>query len=370
MSQKELAAAAGVSIATVKGIEQGLRNPSDATLMALADALRLDPARLSGGARATDSRVHERIPAIRDEVDAYDLPEDGPVRPLDRLAKDVAALQSLRLASRYNQLARDVPGLLAELHRAQQTTRGRSRQRVHSLLAVAYRSADAAAYKYNYRDLSGRLIELMRSAAQHTGDPLWEATASYVRMELFFTSEKLATGLRMLQAAIDAAPAPVDVPSAAAVGALHMRAAVAAGRNRDADAAREHLAAAKPLALRVPESTYRGTAFGEASYRIHEVAVSVELGDGPAVLQAAREWAPPQDLPAERRSHFYIDVARAQLWENKLRDAEESLNVARRIAPQHVREHTQVHEILRSLLRLQRNPSQRLLQFAEWARAI
>jgi hypothetical protein len=192
-------------------------------------------------------------------------------------------------------------------------------------------------------------------------------------METFFSSrqkEALATGLRMLQGAIDRAPAPDDVPARAAVGALHMRAAVVAGRLRDGETAETHLADAKALAGTVREGIYLGTAFGPSSFRVHQVAVAVELNDASAVLTAAREWKPPSKLPAERRSHFYIDVARAQLWQNLTDDAIESLRVARRIAPQHVHEHPQVHETLRSLLRSQRSDRESLLGFAEWAGVI
>lgn len=173
----------------------------------------------------------------------------------------------------------------------------------------------------------------------------------------------------MLQSAIDRAPSPDDRPTRAAVGALHMRAAVVAGRMRDEATARIHLADAKELAGSVREGIYLGTAFGPSSFRVHEVAVAVELNDGPAALTAAREWKPPPELPAERRSHYYIDVARAQLWQNLGADAFESLRVARRIAPQHVREHPQVRETLRSLVRSQRSDREALLGFAEWAGA-
>lgn len=372
-TQAELATAACVSLAMIKALERGARVPSDAVVDAIADALDLDPERLTGSTRISNSRVHAAMPAVRAVVDAYDVPEDGPVRPLAELARIVAELTALRLASRYTQLAATVPAVMEELCRAVQVAQGPERAQAAALLAAATRSADAAAYKFGHRDLSARLVELMRWAARAAQDPLLEATAAYVRMEVFFSSQQqrsLASGVRMLEAAIDAAPAPTDGPSRAAVGALHMRAAVAAGRNADAVSARTHLAHAKVLAGGVREGVYLGTAFGPSSYRIHEVAVATELGDGATVLSAAREWKPPAALPAERRSHYYIDVARAQLWQNLPDDALESLMVARRIAPQHAREHPQVQEVLRSLLRGQRSDRNTLLGFAEWAGAV
>jgi len=373
MKQTELAALACVSIDAIKSIELGRREPSDDVLDAVAEALDVDAARLRGSTRHSDSRIHAAIPALRAAVDAYDLPPDGPVRDLSALRRSTAELEGWRLASRYTSLAKVLPNRLAELTRAVEQFAGADRIEAARLLASVYRSADAVVYKYTYRDLSARTVELMRWAAAQAEDPILDATASYVRMETFFSSrqvEALGTGLRMLQGAIDRAPAPDDTATRAAVGALHMRAAVVAGRMRDGAAAETHLADAKALAATVREGVYLGTAFGPSSFRVHQVSVAVELNDGAAVLTAARKWKPPLELPAERRSHYYIDVARAQLWQNLGDDAFESLRVARRIAPQHVHEHPQVRETLRSLVRSQRSDRETLLGFAEWAGAI
>ena len=371
LRQAELAGLACVSLDAIKSIEQGRREPSESVLDSIAEALDIDPSRLRGD-RHSDSSIHAAIPALRAAVDAYDLPPDGPVRDLAALRRSTAELEAWRLASRYTSLTKVLPDRLTELGRAVQQFTGAEHIEAARLLASVYRSADAVVYKYTYCDLSARTVELMRWAAARAEDPVLDATASYVRMETFFSSrqeEALFTGLRMLQDAIDRAPSPDDQQTRAAVGALHMRAAVVAGRMRDAPTARTHLADAKELAGSVREGIYLGTAFGPSSFRVHEVAVAVELNDGPAVLTAAREWKPPPDLPAERRSHYYIDVARAQLWQNLGADAFESLRVARRIAPQHVREHPQVRETLRSLVRSQRSDREELLGFAEWAGA-
>ncbi|MEY9845866.1 helix-turn-helix domain-containing protein [Streptacidiphilus sp. MAP5-3] len=373
LDQAELAAAAHVSTSTIKKIEQGSRYPSDQVLECIADALDVDPEQLLGSAGFTSGRVHDAIPALRAAIDAYDLPDDGPVRPLRALREATVALEQKRLESHYSQLTRALPALLAELSRAVHTLTGVEQQQAATLLASAYRSADAVVYKFRYHDLSARLIELMRWSARLAEDPAIDATAAYVRMETFFAdgkSQNVATGLRMLEAAIDAAPTGRSRSVTAAVGALHMRAAVAAGRIHDRPRARAHLADAQRCAKRVPEGVYAGTAFGPDSYYVHQVAVAVELGDATSVLNAAKSWKPPANLPAERRSHFYIDIARAQLWQSRDDDAFESLRVARSIAPQHVREHGQVHQTLQSLLRSKHSDRDALIGFAEWAHVV
>jgi hypothetical protein len=101
------------------------------------------------------------------------------------------------------------------------------------------------------------------------------------------------------------------------------------------------------------------------------VSVSVSLGNDHLgrALDIAREWKPGDDLPAERRSGFYIELARAQLWSGRADDAYESLKVARRIAPQHTREHRWVRDDIATIRRLKRADREDLTNFAEWCHA-
>jgi hypothetical protein len=150
-----------------------------------------------------------------------------------------------------------------------------------------------------------------------------------------------------------------------------MRAAVIAGRDGNVDAARQHIEAARALADRVPERAYLGTAFGPHSVRIHEASLAVSLGQEHAhrALEIAREWAPPRETSAERRSGFYIELARAQLWAGRAQHAFESLKVARRVAPQHTRNHPWVREDAATLRRLRRADVEDLSHFAQWCGA-
>jgi len=373
MTRAELYEASGVSVSMIRAVEGGQRTPSDAVLGALAHALGTTADELLGGPGRTDSRVHLAIPALQATIAVYDLPDDGPVRPLADLAIAVAGLTDDRVQSRYGQLIERVPALLEELFRAVDLDAGTDRQKAARLLALAIRSADAVAYKFGYRDLSARLVELMRWAASIAEDPALAAAAAYVRTETYFAADRLPAGLRALQAAADGLPEPTTVPLSAAAAALHMRAAVVAGRMRDADQARDHLAEAWRLVRDVPEQLYDGTAVGPDSVQIHRLAVAVELGntyDLNAAVAEATRWAPPRSLPAERRSHYYIDLARAQMALGRPQHARESLQVARQIAPQHVREHRQVRAELATMVRLDRGRDAQLLAFAQWAKAV
>ncbi|MGW0864473.1 helix-turn-helix domain-containing protein [Streptomyces sp. NPDC002611] len=372
MTQADLARAAFVSLATVKAVERGARSPSDDTLDSIAAALSVDPSHIVTGSTRTDSRVHAAIPAVSAAIAAYDIPADAAPRPLHELSEAIDALVQWRLDAQYARIAEQAPQLLASTLTALHHSRGANRLRAAQLLAVTARSADAVAYKFGHRDLSARLVELLRWAALQTDNRIAQTTAAYVRTETFFAARAHAQGLATLEQAIDASPSPLDRPSTAARGALHMRAAVIAGRAGDADAAGLHLADARRLGDTLPEDAYDGTAFGPDSVRAHEVSVAVSLGQDHVhrALVVAEEWTPPESLPAERQSGFWIELARAQVWAGRPDDAFESLKVARFIAPQHTREHPWAREAAATVRRLKRADAESLTSFADWIGAI
>jgi hypothetical protein len=271
-----------------------------------------------------------------------------------------------RLDSRYADLAAHLPVLIPELHRAMQLSG--SQAAAAGLLAQSYRAGDAIADKFGLYDLSARIIDLMRAAAAAADDELLVAASSYVRAETFFATGSWTTGRRMLERSATSLSRPQDSAAAmAAYGSLHMRAAVLAARGGDHTSASDHLHEASDAAQRVPEGIYRGTAFGSASVRIHQLSLAVDLGDVSAALQTADSWIPPPSVPAERRSHFYVDLARAQVHAQQPEQALGSLWTARQTAPQHMRHSPEVKTALAQMLAMVPRPSHDLLSFARWA---
>ncbi|MDT8915122.1 helix-turn-helix domain-containing protein [Amycolatopsis sp. PS_44_ISF1] len=312
--------------------------------------------------------IHAAIPRLRRALDRLDLPDDGSTRTPANLRGEIVLASDDRLQSRYRSLAYRLPGLIAEIARAGQRGDATDRRHAATLLTLALRAADGIAFKFGYLDLSARLIDLMRSAAQRAEDPLLVAAVAYVRTETFFATGDLGAAARALELAADQLPALDTASSSAAFGALHMRAAVVAARAGKPDRAADHLREARRAAAVVPEGVYHGTVFGPASLRIHDLAVAVESRD-PAGIERAAAWQPPDELPAERRSHYFIDLARAQLTLGRHQDAYLCLQAARRSAPEHTRAHPQVRRSLSALLRTHPAPSSQLLDLAAWARA-
>ncbi|MGW1840240.1 helix-turn-helix domain-containing protein [Streptomyces sp. NPDC002067] len=371
LTQAELARAAGVALGTIRKVERGERGVSDAVLDTIATALGTDPERLLPNRERPEDRMHQQMPELAGVLAEHEDPEDGPVRSLSALRKAVATLVEQRLSAQYAHIARTAPALLAELCRGLHTAAGDEQPEVARLLVDACRATDAVAYKGGATNLSGRLLDLMRWAAGYSRDPLVDAAVAYVRTEIHFSARTHAAGLRALERALDRVPRTASPAALAARGALHMRAAVLAGRAGDGAAADLHLDEARALSDQLPEGIYNGTACGPDSVRVHEVSVAVSLGDDhlDRALQLAREWKPPQTLPAERRSGFYIEMGRAQLWAGRPEACFEALKVARKIAPQHTREHRWVREDAATLRRLRRADAETLTNFAEWCHA-
>jgi DNA-binding XRE family transcriptional regulator len=338
---------------------------ADGTLVDLLPALERKR-RVGDGVSGTIANdVLDHLPALRRVLDTHDLPDDGPVRSIQELRRGVDRLVQWRLNSNYLDLARVLPTMLPELHRARHIRRD-GQADVAALLAQAYRAADAIADKFGLHDLSARIIDLMRLAAVDSDDELTVATTAYVRAEIFFATRDWATGCRMLSRAAADLHTPASPQERAAYGALHMRAAILAARADDVGAAEGHIAEAARAARGVSEGVYRGTAFGPASVQIHRLSLAVESHDFAAALRVGEGWTPPATVPAERRSHFFVDLARAQKAAGHADESLASLYEARRVAPEHVRHHPDVKATVGVLLAGIPRPPQALLTMARW----
>jgi hypothetical protein len=116
-----------------------------------------------------------------------DVLDPGPPQRLDHIPQveglaeldsAVGVLVQWRLGAQYARIAERAPHLLCDALAALHHSSGADRLRAAQLLAVTARSADAVAYKFGHRDLSARLVELMRWAAQQTEDRIAQATAA------------------------------------------------------------------------------------------------------------------------------------------------------------------------------------------------
>jgi transcriptional regulator with XRE-family HTH domain len=366
LTQSELARQAAISLSLLRKIERGSRSLTPGVRTALDAVLAPVPAPDDG--TTAPERIAAALSQFREIMDAYDIAPDLPyaMRPLPELRRMTSSATAWRLSSQYAKLAGLLPGLITDLTATALNSAGHEQEQAFGLLALAYRAADAIADKHGRHDMSGRATELIRWAVARSADPLLEMMSAYVRAELFFSGQHAHSGLRMIDSVTTPAPSVGDVPLLAMRGALCMRAAVLAARAGMPDEAADRIAEAQAIARQVPDGVYHGTAFGPASVLVHELALAVETGDVARAIKLAGQWQPSDALPAERRSHFRIEAARAYCWGGNRDQAVTALWRARQAAPQHTRCNPAVIETIGVLIRGSRKPPPPLIQLATW----
>lgn len=377
---RELARRAHVSYSLLAKVESGAAPASPALIGAVARALRVDVPRVTGQPydepRGQAARLHEAIGPIRRSVDTFDVPDDSIVpRPLAELSADVRRISALGQAAKYAQIGAELPGLLNELGTAVHTAGEADRPRLFGLLAEAYSGASAIAGLLGYLDLRGRVVDRIRWASDRSGDPLrvqrvrWQRTASLMAVGAY------GQALTLMEQVRDDLGDDISVmsgPALSVYGSAHLRSAILAARAArtsgpgSAQQAWAHVDAARLVAARigVDRNDY-GLAFGPSNVAQHEVAVAVELEDGPEAVRRSRGVRLGPAVPSVRRGHHYIDLARGYVMAGDNAGGLRYLQEARRIAPQQTRHHPMVRETVLAIAGARRSRED-LSLFASW----
>lgn len=126
---------------------------------------------------------------------------------------------------------------------------------------------------------------------------------------------------------------------------------MAAARPDQAAEARTFLAPARQAGRQLGrDANHAWTAFGPTNVAVHDLAVAQELGD----IQLALELAPRVDirnLPVERSVRHQLEVAHVYHQANRLDDALGTVMRAEHEAPEQVRYHYIVRELVVSWMR-------------------
>jgi len=191
----------------------------------------------------------------------------------------------------------------------------------------------------------------MRYVADELDDPAWTGAAEWrVGQSSGGDRERmLAVSLR----AADKLQAETAPQARQTYGMLHLNAALASatlGRPSDAHA---HLTEAHEM-VKVTEGTldFADMHFTAANWAAWRVAIGVELGEGPAVVEYASK-ADVSALPAaERRGMYYGDLARGLAQDKATRDrAVAMLRAAENAAPQRIRTNPYIRQTVVELVR-------------------
>jgi transcriptional regulator with XRE-family HTH domain len=372
-TQTGLAMRANVSYSAIRKVESGERAASPTMVAAIARALGVNVTDITeqpyGAWNASPASDQAAVPALRQALVEGDDPDlDVPTRSIAELREEVAQLKEWDRQTKHAEVSRALPDLLRHLHRTHADLAAHQRATSAELLAAAYSFAVIGLYRLGHLDLAHLADERARRMADQGRDPLRAATAEWNHALILLFDGSYRAGLR----SIDRAGGMVDEASngsaANAVrGALHLRASILAARMTDSDLADAHLSEAERLVKPgQEEANHYGTKFGLANIDIHRVALPVELADGTTAVSRASQIRLPDGTAPSRSGHYWIDLSRGWLLHGDRRRALDSLQTARRIAPQLTRYHPQVHETVQSLAVTDSRTTATLASFAAW----
>ncbi|QWF79335.1 helix-turn-helix domain-containing protein [Amycolatopsis sp. CA-230715] len=345
LTLREAAGLAGISYSYLGQIERGEKPVDNRRMLeGIATALRVSPVELTGKpyapAIAAEAETLASFTALGDMLTGWWVGEvpDTPPRPWEAVHADFARLnEDLRPRSDYAAQAAMLPELVRELlvyaadadHREQALTG----------LVQVYHASGALAARLGFAGLPTVAVERMHAAAAQLGDPVWVAATAWARAHLLSGTDRRRQYALAVQVADTA---PRERPETR--GMANLTAALAAAAQGDADTAKTHLAEAAAVAETIepdvspwPPSMM---AFGRTNVAIWKTSIGVELGDGAAVEQHAKDIK-LESITVSRQAGFWVDLGRGLLSERRTRERGlAALLRAERLAPQQV--HTNV----------------------------
>ncbi|MFJ8863600.1 helix-turn-helix domain-containing protein [Streptomyces sp. NPDC102451] len=370
LTQRALCDLAQIPYSTLTKTEQGTLPASPRLIAAVARALRVEVATVTGQPYTTELRADELdvlIQPIREALDVYDLGADPDITPRPgRLLEDDA--QGLLVAVRAGEIKRtasQLPGLILEQTTAahiEDTTEG------WLLLASYYRTAYDVTSKLGFPDLATIALSRMEWAAERGSGAVIGGMYRYMRALTYLRAGQYRTGDRLIRRGLSTLEqADSGRERDVLVGQLHLGAAVMAARAKDRAAADEHLEEAGRIAqLTGDASEVHWLSFGPTNVAVHRVSVLAELDEYGQAAQIGKAVAMPKSWPASRKSHHFAELARAQMWSGQLEDSFANLVRARKAAPQQARYHQTVRETYDGLEAAKRQLPDSFLSYGSW----
>ncbi|GHE88488.1 hypothetical protein GCM10018785_64840 [Streptomyces longispororuber] len=311
------------------------------------------------------------VTPISSSLDDWDTPpgaDDPQPRSLATLEAEMGRLRERRARAEYIEIAERLPALISEInHRVLLHDQpGHDRERACWLQAEIGRTVYVVSRQIGYLDLARLALSRMAAAAPRSGDPQQVAIERWDRAQLLADAARHDRGVALVRQALRDLDDDGAQATRAVRGALHLKAAILAGRMGDSDAADGWLTAAYEIARKTGETRDYGLVFGPVNCAIHGMAAASDRDKHAKALEKARAVHLPDDYPAARAGHYWVDRARAEAWTARPDDALSSLVKAKEVAPQQTRYHPGVHETVAALLRARAKAPDPLVKYAQW----
>ncbi|ABW10970.1 transcriptional regulator, XRE family [Parafrankia sp. EAN1pec] len=360
MTQAELAERADVSVDLVTKLEQGQRDGIRiTTLHSLARALEVPTATFFKVEVETAMSDSEALMPLRRLLlpgpsgSRAEEPALG-LRPLrDRL---VALTQDYHHA-RYSQAVRTAPALIEDITAASALHQGEDQEAAYRLLSHAYIMAASVLIQLGGEDLACEAIRRSMEAADSAGDQILRASGvvyyrwAFIRQGRFDDAERVA-----VEMAAEIEPSIMrSTPEHLGVwGRLMTGASAAAARNNRPETASELLSYARSSAARIVDGKMDyakyWAAFGPSQVDAIEVENAMTQGDAPRALQLAGSVHRTENMPLSNWTRHLLAVAEAQTATRDYPNAIRTVQEARTLTPEWLREQRLAGKVVRDLL--------------------
>ncbi|GAA1716484.1 helix-turn-helix transcriptional regulator [Kribbella yunnanensis] len=313
MTLDALAGQAGITKGYLSKIENGNANlERRKTIKALADALRVSVADLTGDhfiADRANSEAHAAIPDIRIALisTTLELPTGKPSRSVQELSRETQRLAEARINCQDALVGHALPPLLTDLHAAATSD---NNDRLPALQSLVQATNSTAHFLKNLGavDLAWVAAERGHQAAQILEDPVYIAAADYARAQAL-----IGLGAYDRADAIARNAASLLRPdNVTAIEVYGMNVLVTAFcsemAGEDPEAA---LREAEESAERIEPENAFWLNFSRANVNLWRLGIALEAGDHVRAAEVAAE-VPLGDIPSKtRRLRFLVDHARA-----------------------------------------------------------
>lgn len=269
--------------------------------------------------------------------------------PLDdrALRKGLEIVRADFQASRYRALTARLPRLIAGIETNVEPVDA-------SIAAEIYNTAAHALIKVESRSLDWLAIDRALRAARNAEDPAVNANVTrnlvtlYRRAGRYSDAEKLALDAADTLSISGSAP---SVSHTSLYGMLICNAGYAAAQGGDRSRSIELLDYAAKVAAKLGEGQNAyWTAFGPTNVTLHRISAAWALGDAGMAIDHAATVTPDAIQLPERKSRFWVDVARAWHQLGKFEECYRSLLIAEQFAPEEIRSRPAVRSLVETLL--------------------
>ncbi len=324
MNQRDLALRAGLSISTIRALEQGRRPGSVGTLQAVAHALDITIADLLGKAKALPGDGPDAgIVAIRRVLTSVDdllddvVETDEPVS-LRATSRDSTYAWGAYWGGRYEELSALLAQAMIRARAAEHASSPKEREAVADKLAQLYQVASCTLVHLGHPVTAWLAWDRARQAAKRGSDPLRVSALQGSASWLLLTEGRYEDSVEV--ATKTAEKIEIDgkssLPQLSVYGNLMLSAATATGRNiklrTRAAKADDFLTEARAIAERTGERNDYESAFGRNQVIMQTADVQVVTEQFSKVLRTARTMPRDAGLPLAARSRHLTDVALAQ----------------------------------------------------------